>query len=357
MKGTQAESSYRSYSFLDALFQHTEVVLSSFNPNMDISKVAQEFRRLMTTGQTMKKHNQFRRNFYENVIRIAKENFTKAQMVCCPNLNVTLTEHSTKDPDSAGEERALSPLNTLKKLLTALRARDRANKASPLLRATMPKRSKKSGAGQVGAEPQDKVPLVILAFDEAHTLTDREAEREGVLWSNFSELSHVLRGLHYHPLFSLFLSTTGKISQFTSAKDEDSSKRVINSTLTLIQPFTDLGFDTLATPVSLDGSWNLEKVTTDSHMAHLGRPLHALFILFYHVYTNVNTPQGSGLAMMLATKLSEMRSSCLPLASSLTLSTLFQAFPKTRRLLVFLNGCLSNSIRRLISIRPRRGNR
>ena len=171
----------------------------------------------------------------------------------------------------------LAPLNTLNKLLTALRARERASQTSPLLRATKLRSSTKSGTGQAGGEREDKVPLVILAFDEAHTLTDREGQREGV-WSNFSELRHVLRGLHYLPLFSLFLSTTGKISQFTSAKDEDISKRVINGTLTLIQPFTDLGFDTLATPVSLDGSWDLEKVTTDSHMAHLGRPLYAPFI-------------------------------------------------------------------------------
>ena len=117
------------------------------------------------------------------------------------------------------------------------------------------------------------MPLVILAFDEAHTLTDREGDRE-VAWSNFSELRHVLRALHRFPLFSLFLSTTGKISQFTSAKDEDVSRRVIRGQLALIQPFTDLGFDTLAKPVSLEEDWDLENVTTDSHIAHLGRPLY-----------------------------------------------------------------------------------
>jgi hypothetical protein len=82
-------------------------------------------------------------------------------------------------------------------------------------------------------------------------LTDREGDREDA-WSNFSKLLHVLRALHRFPLFSLLLSTTGTISQFTSAKDEDVSRRVILGQLALIQPFTDLSFDTLAKPVSAD---------------------------------------------------------------------------------------------------------
>jgi hypothetical protein len=54
-------------------------------------------------------------------------------------------------------------------------------------------------------------------------------------------------------LVSLFLSTTGKISQFTSAIDEDLSKRVVEGKLVIIQPYTDLGFDPLANILDLDG--------------------------------------------------------------------------------------------------------
>lgn len=74
-KCTQAESYHRCYSFLAALFNHMEHILKGphFDPHLDISEVAEEFRKLMTTGQTMKEHNVFRREFYDNVIRIAEE--------------------------------------------------------------------------------------------------------------------------------------------------------------------------------------------------------------------------------------------------------------------------------------------
>ena len=119
---------------------------------------------------------------------------------------------------------------------------------------------------------QDDYPLVILAFDEAHTLTNREDTGNGTNWSNFSVLRHVFRALYRFPLFAVFLSTTGKISQFTSPS-EDTWKRIIIGDLLLIQPFTDLGFDTLAMRVDLNGLWDLESVTADSHIVYLGRPL------------------------------------------------------------------------------------
>ena len=121
------------------------------------------------------------------------------------------------------------------------------------------------------SKTEDDYPLIILAFDEAHTLTNRE-ETGYATWSNFSVLSHVLRALYRFPFFALFLSTTGKISQFISP-DEDTSKRIIIGDLILIQPFTDLGFDTFAKQVTLDGSWDLERVTSDSHIVHMARPL------------------------------------------------------------------------------------
>jgi len=87
------------------------------------------------------------------------------------------------------------------------------------------------------------------------------------------KLRHVLRGLHRFSLFSLFLSTTGKISQFTSAPDEDVSKRILAGELFLIQPFTDLGFDTLAEKISV-ADLNLAAFIGDSHIVHIGRPLY-----------------------------------------------------------------------------------
>jgi len=70
---------------------------------------------------------------------------------------------------------------------------------------------------------------------------------------------------------------TGKISQFTSAPTEDFSLRILSGELFMIQPFTDVGFDTLARKISLDEHWDLEELAGNSHMVHLGHPLYVLF--------------------------------------------------------------------------------
>jgi hypothetical protein len=76
-------------------------------------------------------------------------------------------------------------------------------------------------------------------------------------------------------LFALFLSTTGKFSEFTSSTmGEDLSKRVAEAKLDIIEPFTDLGFDPLARLIAADGSWNPEQLTGGSQMCRQGRPLY-----------------------------------------------------------------------------------
>jgi hypothetical protein len=122
-----------------------------------------------------------------------------------------------------------------------------------------------------GRTPKDG-PLIILAFDEAHTLTDIKMTNS-TQWSIFSKLQHALRALTRFSLFSLFMSTTGEISQFTSAPTEDASARILTGKLVLIEPFTDLGFDTLARKISLAPPPDLENLTTNAHIGHLGHPL------------------------------------------------------------------------------------
>jgi hypothetical protein len=141
---------------------------------------------------------------------------------------------------------------------------------SPTL--SRPKSRQKKTSGHAKSDG----PLIILAFDEAHTLTERK-NTHSTQWSHFSELRHALRTLHRFPCFSVFMSTTGKISQFTSAPTEDFSLRILSGELFLIQPFTDVGFDTLARKISLGKGWKLDELASNSHMAHLGRPLYVLF--------------------------------------------------------------------------------
>jgi hypothetical protein len=141
---------------------------------------------------------------------------------------------------------------------------------SPTL--SLPKSRQKKTPGHAKGDG----PLIILAFDEAHTLTERK-NTHSTQWSHFSELRHALRTLHRFSCFSLFMSTTGKISQFTSAPTEDFSLRILSGELFLIQPFTDVGFDTLARKISLNERCDLEELASNSHIVHLGRPLYVVF--------------------------------------------------------------------------------
>jgi hypothetical protein len=125
-----------------------------------------------------------------------------------------------------------------------------------------------------GERGTDDGPYVLLAVDEGHVMTlPKTTTDTQTVWSNFTELRHALRGLQHVPIFSLFMSTTGKISQFTPAPGDDHSRRIFLHELILIQPFTAVGFDPLAKLVSIEDGWNLEELTSDFHIAHLGRPM------------------------------------------------------------------------------------
>ena len=73
MTNTEAESYRRASCFIDALFRHTAKILMTFDSQWGIEEIARHFRTCMTTGQTMNEHNEFRRNFYQEVIRMAEE--------------------------------------------------------------------------------------------------------------------------------------------------------------------------------------------------------------------------------------------------------------------------------------------
>ena len=107
-------------------------------------------------------------------------------------------------------------------------------------------------------------PVVVLAFDEAHTLIDSKNA------DNSSLLRRTLRSLNEYSLFSLFLSTMGKLNQFSSAPGKDSLTHIQIGGLDFTMPFMDLGFDQLAAKVSLDGSLTLEDVDIIDHMVTLG---------------------------------------------------------------------------------------
>jgi hypothetical protein len=115
-------------------------------------------------------------------------------------------------------------------------------------------------------------PEVFIVFDEAHLLT--KPFNATTTRNDFSELRRALGPLPKETLFTILLSTTGKISQFTPAKGQDPSNRMNDGTLTIPTPFIWLGFDQLMGNHKIFGKIKtLDDVTSLDCIAHMGRPL------------------------------------------------------------------------------------
>lgn len=190
----------------------------------------------------------------------------------CINLHSNPDKHSVSVQESADE--------LLGTILTG--GASRSPSPSPIPRRRASSRLRKEQKTSPKDSARIGIPLVVLALDEAHVLTDIQAAGDGETWSAFSEFRRALRALNDYRLFSLFLSTTGKINQFTSAAGEDLSNRVQEGHLILIEPFTDLGFDQIARKIAGDGSWTLDDVAADAYMVCLGRPMYFNLIIFNH---------------------------------------------------------------------------
>jgi hypothetical protein len=120
-------------------------------------------------------------------------------------------------------------------------------------------------------------PVVFLEFDEAHPLA--AARIADTKHTHFSELRRALRMLYEAPVFSLFLSTTGEISQFNPHQLVDPSARVIEGDLRLIPPYSDLGFDqAMAGHEVANGEKTIDEVTGWEFMSRLGRPLYVMVV-------------------------------------------------------------------------------
>lgn len=127
-------------------------------------------------------------------------------------------------------------------------------------------------------------PKLFLAFDEAHTITV-PITSHGVHWSIFSSLRRALRRIRFLPIWSIFLSTAGKLYQFTPAPFLDDSNRIVEGRLTILMPFSALGFDLLAEVLS-DGIATLDHVASLEYKLSLGRPLYVLPSIMHDRYTH-----------------------------------------------------------------------
>jgi hypothetical protein len=123
--------------------------------------------------------------------------------------------------------------------------------------------------GVLDSDAGSRWPLVILAFDESHILTEFP-ERCG--WTLFSELRRTLQAIIKQPIFSLFLATAGSFHLFSPEIKSDPSRRVIEKSLRPLDPITEISFDDLAY-LAKEGTVSLSRVVATDWISHLGRPL------------------------------------------------------------------------------------
>jgi len=114
-------------------------------------------------------------------------------------------------------------------------------------------------------------PLVVLAFDEAHALTDNPPGQE--YWNLFLELRPFLRYIQEFPIFSLFLSTAGRFNQLLPDIDFSPSARAREPDNRPLDPISEISFDDIAYP-ALKDTVTLDKVVEIDWISHLGRPLY-----------------------------------------------------------------------------------
>ncbi len=100
------------------------------------------------------------------------------------------------------------------------------------------------------------LPDVFLVFDEAHVLT--RSFYANTTWTHhIAELQRALQVFYDLPLFTFFLSASGKIVSFTP-----------------FRPFIDLGFDQFTGSGKVFEKYrSLDDVTSLDCIAHLGRPM------------------------------------------------------------------------------------
>jgi len=112
---------------------------------------------------------------------------------------------------------------------------------------------------------------IFIAFDEAQTLVET-IDMNRV--SRFIVRRRALSSVSSSPLYSFFLSTTGRTTQFAHPREQDPSTRISGGLLSTPRPFIYLGFDQLMQSRKVFQRWNtLKDVTSLECAAHMGRPL------------------------------------------------------------------------------------
>ena len=212
----------------------------------------------MTKGQTFDSQNTYRIAFYDEVIKRAQEvNFHLLQSTSGNNLSFKFTQHCQENPGKT----ARSPPRFVSQ------GKGVEEAGARLCKFIDPHNLLDSIKGR------PRRPLVIISFDESHILTDNPQD---TLWTLFSELRRVFRGIVEFAIFSVFLSTAGRFHRFSPEKRQDPSGRIANSVLRLLHPISEISFDDIAFPAN-ENTVSLHRVVEMDWISHLGRPLYVPF--------------------------------------------------------------------------------
>jgi hypothetical protein len=121
---------------------------------------------------------------------------------------------------------------------------------------------------------KDEDLQVVLAIDEAHVLNDPPfVVGESPAPTRFSQFRHALRALRRLPIFSVFLSTAGKIQDFIPPRKNDPSNRIDGRRLHVPSPFTELGFDQMLGDFGDISNYVVDDFSRVGFMVKFGRPL------------------------------------------------------------------------------------
>ncbi|KAI9434407.1 hypothetical protein F5148DRAFT_998459 [Russula earlei] len=205
-------------------------------------RLASAFRQCMTMGQSYRGTNVYRGSFYDDVIKMATEFAENSENV------------GDKVELGRGRGRSVSARSDW---------REGLHEAGENLCRFIDEYK------VLDFKEGPRRPLVVLAFDEAHVLLDNPHEQKG--WNLFSELHHILRQIDDFPIFSVFISTSGRFHFSREIRSDPSAwtRESNNPPLTL---FSEISFDDVAYP-ALKDTVTIHKVVKIDWISHLGRPL------------------------------------------------------------------------------------
>ncbi|KAG6849390.1 hypothetical protein H0H93_008836 [Arthromyces matolae] len=115
----------------------------------------------------------------------------------------------------------------------------------------------------------DRTPLV-LAIDEVHGLVQEVSKDNDGFVHLRRQLNKIVAEKH---IFTVLLSTAGKIQRYMPPTSMDPSSRRRTGHLGVLPPFTALGFDQLAQEAVEENKLLLDRIISDEFMANFGRPL------------------------------------------------------------------------------------